>query len=316
MKKNVLIFLLVVTVLCLTFGFTYYRSKYSLNIQISIKDLPEEGIILISPSNPVFDEEVSSLAGSNASASIQFIDAAEPFCVFIKNTGTREIAGYRLKWELLKNDGKVITRWSSASAPELLSGDETPFKSIIDGALPLSSEKVRFISLEAVLAEFLYSIKNSRVNQTDEAIKRGNAIISQLDALKKENIESTIAVTISVDSVYFKDGTFVGPDTGGLLSETQGYIDAERDLATLAQQYIDEKRGPSELFDKIKLIADAPDPLFNSSPTETDFKGLFLKIHARNLLRVREKTGESRAINNLQRSINRKWVKLQKKATR
>lgn len=315
MSKNALLAVIAFIGLCLTVGFTYRRSQYSLNVQINLKDLPEEGIILVSPSDPTFDQEAASLVNGNQSEGMQFVDAAKPFCVFIKNTGTREIAGYRLKWELLKADGQVIIDWSSASAPTLLSRDNNSSRRItMAGSLPIRPGSTLFVSMESVMASFLYSSKNSQANLTEDAIKKRNSIISQLGAINQEKMLSVVGVTVTVDCVYFEDGTFVGPDTGNLFSETQGYIDAERDFALMVRQHVQEKKRSSELFDKIKNIADEPDATPNSRPTAFDYKNLHMKNRARNLLKIRDKGGENSMIEYMQGPLNKTWAKLQKKA--
>jgi hypothetical protein len=317
MNKNAFMAMIAFIGLCLTVGFTYHRSQYSLNIQVNIKDLPEDGIILVSPSDPAFDKEVASLVSENPSERKQFIDVAKPFCVFIKNTGTREIAGYRLKWELLKADGEIITDWSSASAPTLLSRDDRSSRRItMAGSLPISPGSTLFVSMESVMAKLLYSSKNSQANQIEETIKKRNSMMSQLSTINQEKIQSVAGVIVTVDCAYFEDGTFVGPDTGNLLSETQGYIDAERELALMARQHIQERKRLDELFDKLKSIADESDALPGSRPSASDYKHLHLKIHARSLLKIRDKGGDDVAIEYTQQPLNKTWAKLQKKAKR
>lgn len=317
MNKHTLMAIIAFIGLCLTVGFTYHRSQYSLNTQLNIKDLPEDGIILVSLSDPAFDKEAASLVSDNLSERMQFIDAAKPFCVFIKNIGTREIAGYRLKWELLKANGEVITDWSSASAPTLLSRDDHPSHRItMAGSLPISPGSTLFVSMESVMAKFLYSSKNSQANQIEETIKKRNSIMSRLNTINQEKTQSVVGITVTLDCAYFEDGTFVGPDTGNLFSETQGYIDAERDLALMVRQHIQGKKRSDELFDKIKSIADEPDAMPSFSPTTSDYKHLHLKIHARSLLKIRDKGGDDVAIAYTQRPLNKTWAKLQKKAKR
>jgi hypothetical protein len=288
-----------------------------LNIQLNIKDLPEDGLILVSPSDLAFDAEVTSLVNENPTDLMRFIDAAKPFCVFIKNTGTREIAGYRLKWELLKDDGKVVTSWSSSSAPDLLSRDEQPSHGMtMHGSVPIRPANTLFVSLESVMADFLYSSKYGRANQTEETLKKRDSIMSQLNLMNQEKAQSVIGVTVMVDCAYFEDGTFVGPDSGGLFAETKGYIDAQRDLGQLVKQHVQGKKSSSELFNKIKSIADGPEAILDSSLATREYKNFFMKIHARNLIRIRDKNGDSSAIEYTQRLLRRTWAKLQKKAER
>jgi hypothetical protein len=317
MKKINITALIVFIGLSLTFGFTYYRSQSSLSIKLNINDLPEDGIILVSPSDPNFDKEVDSLSNGNLSNYQTFIDDAKPFCVFIKNTGTKGIAGYRLKWELLKADGEVITEWSSASAPALLSRDDRPSSRItMLGSLPISPGSTLFVSRESLIAKLLYSSKNNQANQIEETIKKRISIMAQLSTVDQGKTQPLVSVTVTVDCAYFEDGTFVGPDTGNLLSETQGYIDAEREFALMVRQHVQGKKRLDELFDTIKSIADESDAIPDSSPTAFDYKHLHLKIHARNFLKIRDKNGDGVAIEYTQQPLNKNWAKLQKKARR
>jgi hypothetical protein len=303
--------------LCLTFGFTYQRSKNSLNIKLDVKDLPEEGIILMGPSDPAFDAEEASLIGANTSSLAQYIDAAKPFCVFIKNTDSREIAGYRLKWELLEDDGKTTTSWSSSSAPGLLSGDKlTSGNTVVDGSLPIRPGAMLFVSRDSAMADLLYSSKSNQANQTEDFLEKRNAIMSNLGAISREKSRLVVGITVSVDCVYFVDGTFVGPDTGNLLAETQGYLDAQSDLGQLIRQHVQQQRSSSELFGSIKSIADEPDTVIGSNPTVADYKSFLIKIQARNLLKIREKGGDAGAIEHMLKSLNTTRAKLQRKTVK
>lgn len=313
MKKSALVAIIFIGI-CMAFGFTYHRSKHSLSIQFNVKDLPEDGLILIPPSDLAFDAEAASLIGDTPGSPAQYLDAAKPFCVFIKNIGTKEIAGYRLKWELLRDDGKVITNWSSASVPSLLSKDEQ--SSRMESVPPLRPNKTLFVSWEPAIADLLYSSKSSQAPQTEDLLHKRNEFMSQLNLLNKERIGSIISVTVSVDGAYFSDGTFIGPDTGNLFAETQGYLDAQRELGLLVRQHIQQKHNPSELFDKIKAIADEPDEVLGSSPTPAEYKTFLLKFEARNLLKIRVKGGERSAIEHTQQPLAKTWAKLQKKMAR
>jgi hypothetical protein len=315
MKKINITALIVFIGLSLTFGFTYYRSQSSLSIKLNINDLPEDGIILVSPSDPNFDKEVDSLSNGNLSNYRTFIDDAKPFCVFIKNTGTRDIAGYRLKWELLKADDKVVTAWSAASAPDLLSQEEKPSRRVaMDGALPIKPNTTLFVSWESAIADLLYSSKNNPAGQTEVIIQNRDAIMSRLNIINQERKQSAVSATVTVDCVYFKDGTFVGPDTGNLFAATQGYIEAQLDLGWLVKQHIQEKKSSAELFDRIKTIADEPDVMYGSNLTASDYKNLYTKINARNILKIRDKGGDKSALEYTQQPLNKNWAKLQKKA--
>jgi hypothetical protein len=79
-----------------TAGFSYFR-RQSLNIQLNIKDLHDDGLTLIGPLDPAFEVEVASLTRDHPTELMRLVEAAKPLCVFIKNTGTNNIAGYRLE---------------------------------------------------------------------------------------------------------------------------------------------------------------------------------------------------------------------------
>ncbi len=79
MKKTIILSLVVILLFSITTG--YVLSKVSnMNITINAKDLPEEGLIIIKPSDPEFDKLSLNFLKTH---SINKFDEIKPLSIFI-----------------------------------------------------------------------------------------------------------------------------------------------------------------------------------------------------------------------------------------
>src|SRR5260370_34878236 len=97
------------------------RSRAVAPFRLNIRDLPRHNLLLIGPTHPEFQQMRDSLHRPKGQL---FAERFQQPYVFLKNTGTKRLVAYSLKWELLRDDGRVITKVNSYSRLEILKGKE------------------------------------------------------------------------------------------------------------------------------------------------------------------------------------------------
>ena len=70
-------------------------------MKFNAKDFPEQGVSLIVPSDPSF---------GHLQAKLESTSIDDPYSVFLKNTSSRAVVGYSLKWQCLDGTGETADR--------------------------------------------------------------------------------------------------------------------------------------------------------------------------------------------------------------
>lgn len=121
-------------------------------------------------------------------------------------------------------------------------------------------------------------------------------------------------ITVSIDGVFFEDGTFVGPDNTGFFAQTKAGIDAKYDLLNeIASGLTNPSQTKDDVFRQIEATANQPDIRLDSNSTPTDFYNFNKKLYANELLQLRNAYGDDNALTYALHSIKKPWRKLQKK---
>src|ERR671939_10933 len=102
-KKFLIMLLLTGAIFGITTGFTRLRKKMdSTNPMLNIKDLPEQGLRIIAPSDPAFDGLAAPLLQGQPSS---VIEALRPYSVLVKNMNHKTVVACLLKWEMMRPNG-------------------------------------------------------------------------------------------------------------------------------------------------------------------------------------------------------------------
>lgn len=105
------------------------NKKETAPVRFSVKDFPEHGVFLIGPSNPLFADLEAKLTKSKSSS------AGKRYAVFLKNTGSRAVVGYCMKWECVDGSGEVSVRdTSNVVAWIFLHGEESDHRKALNRA--------------------------------------------------------------------------------------------------------------------------------------------------------------------------------------
>lgn len=330
MKKAVLAASIVIMALVATAGFSLKgRRMRANNIQVNVKALPEYGLTIVSPSDPSFNEEVSALLPlkDEREELISYIETAKPFCVFVNNADSRRVVGCNLKWELTKENGEVAAMSISYSSPGVFMGMRQPEDELLaNGGYIIGSNLTRFFSLEGLLTDLVYGELARRNSSLPALNDKSKQVIRErtvsLNTQYKDLLQSVVSMTVSIDGAFFEDGTFVGPDTNGFFAQTQGQVDARRDLAKLVENDVKTNRTSADIFSKIEQVAKELDgpigsdavlrelkmPLRSNAITNENYNRTYehsLSLFTKELLRMSAAGRDAEAIGYIQQSLRK-----------
>jgi hypothetical protein len=286
-------------------------------------NLQKKGVLLITPSDANFEAELATYLKGNQEIVKPFIDAAKPFVVFVKNTSGKDIVGVSLRWEITKSDGSIQVSPQDESTPYLLMGGKThapaeqggfnfsllPSNSAIFFSLnPLAQSTVRTESKRAANNRPSF-LTNEIRNQLEEKLAKG-----QINSQRLSNESQNIAV--SIDGIFFNDGTFVGEDKNNFYATTEALIRAQRDLTKEIRAAGKAKKSTSEVFKRLESLAskkpEYPDK-FDSKAEEAEY---FYKIQLFNFasqtLRRSLKLSKEDLIGEITSNDLGKWSSLRK----
>lgn len=293
----------------------------TLDYQINTKSLPEDGLIIIAPSDPAFNAEVSSMLQGKQAELLPFIEAAKPFSVFVKNISSQEVVGCTIKWEIFNEDGTVITIPQSYSTPGVLMGMKPLDESMADHMSLINLNGSFYFTLDQSVKGFIEGQMSPQIrsaatsNGVREEMQR---YITELQAKYQKQLQSVSAITVSIDGIFFRDGTFVGPDTTQYFTGMKAQIDARRELAESLRQDIRAQKSSSEMFSRIESLSKesaaradskaAPDEYYNQIYKRS------MQLYAQEVLRIRRVRGDDKALEYTQSPLEETWPTIRKSA--
>lgn len=268
-------------------------------MRFNAKDFPEHGVSLIVPSDPSFGRLLAKF-GSNS------ID--DPYLVFLKNTGSRAVVGYYIKWECFDGRGQDSDRSiahdrnvSHIISWIFLHGEEADRKAAIKG----SEEIIKPDSTWLIS----YDAPARPVEGGDEGVTVGTPKLDEREGA--ETLKGCAGVTVIADGIFFDDGTFIGPDTSGFFTEVKSQMDARYEILREVQNELKSGKQTDEIFNGLEKIRDRKTAKLGESPT-SDVRSYFRNMFARDVLGKKEHWGADKAIEDVQQQLSKPWVNLRK----
>ncbi|HKV40713.1 MAG TPA: hypothetical protein VJX67_15985 [Blastocatellia bacterium] len=272
------------------------------HIQVSGKGLSAYGLTVVAFSDPSFKEMMSDFYADDPP---ELVKIAEPTCVFLGNGSNKTLVAYDLTYDFQGPNGTVS---SNDYGPKLLPAlmdlpasrlAEDPWVSIPPGSTRLVSPLFSFVGLTKGQRAPTFADENDR-RRVEEFVKSG----------VKYTFDWSSTATVSLDGVFFEDGSFVGPDASRFFEQTKATVDARRDavewfVGAVRKQ---EQRGEStdlvfaELEEMVKKL-----PRPSSQGTPADFYKMEKLQAFAEILRMREKLGASRVILLKTKMLETKW---------
>jgi hypothetical protein len=261
--------------------------------QFQTKDFPEQGVQLIGPSNPSFAKLAQLVTSDELSGT-----AVPP--VFLQNTSKHSIVGYRITWACIDKAGIADVRDKSKIISYVfLHGDKAERIQAMAGDVGvMEPNSTWFISLDG---------PTRRVQDTgaEPGWMPGSYTTPKIS-------EKYSKLTISVDGVFFDDGTFVGPDTTGFFNEAQYEIDARYEILNQVESDLKSGVRVEDVFTKLEQIAGQAMPELPELPSRAEYLNFFRGIFAKNILGMKHLYGTERAIEDVHQQLSKPWVKLRK----
>jgi len=220
-------------------------------VSLKIKDIREHGLVIVGRA----DSDFESLRSNLSEKGVRLDLSIQPY-VFIKNLGNKRAIAYSLKWELLKDDGRVVSKSRSYSREDILMGKEAPENA--NDEIILRPNTARLFSLfgygdgqEIPLAAVSKTGRGSdtemlqKLDQTDLVTRAGN------------ELEHTVSVTVSIDGAFFEDGTFVGPNTTSFFERTSTKLDARNNMLEEILRRLNQGDTPADVMKYLKAKSDS-----------------------------------------------------------
>ena len=252
------------------------------NVKFNLKDLPEHGISLIAPSAPNI----------------------YPYSVLLKNTSSRAVVGYSIKWECFDGKNESAARNTSYDrhlrsnlGVVFLYGEETERKAILKNL----DEVIWPNSIWLISYDFPARPIDTVVDKVIPEISE--TALAEMGAVCPE-------VTITVDGVFFDDGVFVGPDTIGFFAHVDTQMAVRHEVLEKVQSELKSGKTPAEVFHGLEQIvnSESSEPRGETEMSRADFRKLF----ARDVLGMRNVEGVDKAIEKIQLQLSKPWLKPRK----
>jgi hypothetical protein len=287
MKKRIFLTALLAVLAGAASGFIFNERKLTpMSVQFNSNDMRERGLAIITPGENSYDEMLNTLR-ENMSGSP--VEAIRPYSVFIKNTGKRSVVAFVLKWELVRPDGKVITRADQYVTKYSLMGDED---SDSDGhTIKANTPWLAFPGFAGAL-------------DTLTANNGASNLAPYFDHVSM-NLAQYSKVNVSLDGVFFDDGAFAGPDTTGFYSKVDALVRANQDLRDELEKGKKSGKTTDDIFKRVTEEADKPKVRPGRNATAEDHYDYFKSLAAKELIEMRDVSGNDKALEHALRPLKK-----------
>lgn len=205
-------------------------------------NLKERDVEVMVASDSRFDSELERLIGYSRPDLVEFINAAKPLSLLIVNRSSRDIVAVALKWGMKSGDrAKVFPQMQATPGRLMGMASKDPALQTRTSLVPAGGLKL--VSFDNTVEQILNGLRTSYGKQrlTPGDLRK---IIRGI-AENRQNIESVYSnLSVSIDGLFFDDGTFVGEDTFFFFDLMRGRIDARNDfLSSLRKSSSDAGRS-------------------------------------------------------------------------
>lgn len=276
-KYAAIVFSLFALVGMVTAGFARIRRAEGMEVQFNKRDFPEHGVHIITSVDPSFEALASGYFKAKAK---NIPESLNPFSVFIKNSGNKTVVAYALRWQMVRADGQVIQNTTSYSEPGVLMGNEMPNNPAFKHIDAIEPGAVRCFSWDSPIRE-----------DTSQPLGGGDAPVSgklspnqfKDPIARRDNIRAELSLatdlTVSLDGVFFDDGTFIGPNITGFFERIQSVVNAKVDL--LREIEIASQTGTVEqAIENITVKSKGPDVVLAMNSSAEDYYNCYTKLFA------------------------------------
>lgn len=259
-----------------------------LGVRFNVKGLPEHNISLLAPSDP----------GLTKGRTL----AVDPYSVILRNTGSRSVVGYSIKWECFDGKSEVIGRdtskdhnFSNILGVVFMYGEESERKGVLsqlEGVITPNSAWL--VSPNFPAHPIGEEVDEADTNVTDASLAAIRAACPDM--------------TVTADGIFFDDGTFIGPDTTNFFAKVETQMAVRYEILQGVQSELRSGKTAAEVFKGLEQLRDFYAKQADTDQTRTYFRNLFIG----DVLGMRNTWGTKGAIKTVQLQLSRSWVKLRK----
>jgi len=145
-----------------------------------------------------------------------------------------------------------------------------------------------------------------------EGIGDGQVKESMFVSPAQEGLKEFSKVTISVDGLFFDDGTFLGADTTGFFNDVKSQMDAQYEVLSEVESGLRSGVKVEEILRKLEQIVSQPIPELSESPSRIEYMNSYRIIFAKNILGMKNVFGTEKAIEDVHQQLSKPWVHLRR----
>ncbi len=270
------------------------RNEKPLMADFQTKDFPEHGVHLIAPWNPSFAKLAQLVKSDEVSGT-----AVPP--VFLQNTSKHSVVGYRITWACVDKARIADVRdKSNIISYVFLHTDESErIQAMACDVNVMEPNSTWFIPLDGPTKR----VQDVGAGQTEKWMPG-----SELQRVSTQCSK----VTISLDGLFFDDGTFLGPDTTAFFNEVESQMDARHEMLSRVDSDLKARVPVEETFRKLEQIAGQPRPELPELPSRAEYLSFFRILFAKDILGMKNVFGTEKAIEDVHQQLSKPWVKLRK----
>jgi hypothetical protein len=301
MTKKILLISTILGIVFFIMGVGMFSTEFNVqgsNARMHKKDLHQHGVLLLNSSDEDFSREAAAWL-NDKQGEFQLVGRTlGPFSVFVKNTTEKDIIAYKLNWEIKASDGRVSNYPRTYFAPAYLTGVSRS-KQLDDAMRSVKRGNARFFTMIPTPFEEGDNSRSSGSGSgvfiaragTESQVGAGAAVSANLqsvvDTLSKKLGEAT-DITVSIESVLFDDGAFVGPAGDIEFIRLKASISAKYDLLSeMKQAFAVEKLSAGKVLDRVAAIAKENATIPTAAPDFTSYYRYFRSLQAQEVLSAR-----------------------------
>ncbi len=310
MRRFVSVVVFAILAVSIVGGFVLRGRSRPMDIRVHARDLPEEGLVIIKPSDRPFEAKLARhLQGENRLA----VDLFRPYSVVIENRTNQTVVAYLVQWCFTKADGTNQCYRKAYSSPGALMDGQSapePDEARTGKIRPNSDLLLSIISLDGGGPLRVPTNRNEAEQVGKGAVLDKNERLRRFSSALGEYTD----VTVSIDGAFFDDGVFVGDNTSGFFEQMQALVAAKRDLLNeVSAKSNSSETSNSEVFKALQGVADEQVAPPNSKSSPEDYYNFYRNFYARELASSKETLGDKRALALALEKIRKPWRELYKK---
>lgn len=208
------------------------------NLETS-NNLQKYGVEIVGPSDSEFDVELKRLTGDSTEEFDPLIDVAKPISVIIINNSSKDVVGCSLKWEMLTPKG-ANQHPQIQSTPGVLMGMKPRDPKMKGRTSLISAGDAKLFSYDPTIDQIFQNVKMNRGNDQHlgpaRRFQADDTLLRPINDIKNNLLKSVSRFSVSIDGIFFSDGTFAGADSFFYFDLMRGQVKAHNDFISLLSE--------------------------------------------------------------------------------